>query len=101
MYANVICHAELSSFMDDSRIFIPQRNIFKTEKISKNYESFSKNMVVGSKFLSISPWKSAHVAKSHIYSERGHFGASSYVKNSISIFFRKIDFSEGGPPSTK
>jgi hypothetical protein len=35
--------------------------------------------------------------KIHIYFERGDVAASFYTNNSISIFFRKIDFSEGGP----
>jgi hypothetical protein len=34
--------------------------------------------------------------KSHMYLEREDVAASSYTKNSISIFFRKIEFSEGG-----
>jgi hypothetical protein len=32
-----------------------------------------------------------------MYSERGDFGASSYDENSISIFLRKLDFSDRGP----
>jgi len=34
--------------------------------------------------------------KNHIYSERGAHGASSYAKNSISIFFEKSAFLRGG-----
>ncbi len=56
-------------------------------------------MVVRSTFLSISPWKSTHFAKSHIYSERGHFGASSYVKKTqFRFFFEKLTFLRGGVP---
>jgi len=40
-------------------------------------------------------------SKTHIYSERGTFGAYSYEKNSILIFFRKIEFSEGGALTDK
>ena len=36
--------------------------------------------------------------KSYIYSERGSFSASFHVKNSISIFLQKIDFSKEGRP---
>ncbi len=46
--------------------------------------------------FSISLSKSDRFSKTHIYSERGNFGASSYVKNSTSDFFRKIEFSTGG-----
>jgi hypothetical protein len=53
-------------------------------------------MVVGSWFLSISQLKPNRFAKSYIYSERGSFGASSHIKNSVSIFFQKIGFSKRG-----
>jgi len=53
-------------------------------------------MVVGWKFLVISLLKFDHFWKSYIYSERGNLDASSCTKNLISIFFRKIEFSEGG-----
>ena len=46
----------------------------------------------------ISLSKSDRFSKTHIYSERGNFGTSSYDKNSTSIFFQKIGFSEGGAP---
>ena len=62
----------------------------------KKHENFSENMLVGSKFSLISLWKPGRFAKTHIYSERGNFGTSSYDKNSTSIFFQKIGFSEGG-----
>ena len=67
----------------------------------KNFEILQKLLVKhdsrGSEFLSISPRKSGRFTKSYLYSERGNFGASFYVKNSISIFFRKIGFSKGAP----
>jgi hypothetical protein len=46
-------------------------------------------MVVESKFPAISPLKFGLFSKKQIYSKRGAFAASSYAKNSISIFFEK------------
>ncbi len=40
----------------------------------------------------ISLLKSGYFPESYIYSERGNFGASSYDKNSIFDFFRKVEF---------
>ena len=64
----------------------------------KNHKNFSKNRVVECNFFTISLLKPSHFSKSHIYSKRGNFGASPYAKNSILIYFRKIDFSKGGAP---
>jgi hypothetical protein len=47
-------------------------------------------------FSTISPLKFDLFLKNHIYSERGAHGASSYAKNSISIFFEKSGFLKGG-----
>ncbi len=68
-------------------------NFFKKRNTKTN---FSTKMVVGWKFLVIRLLKFDHFWKSYIYSERGNLDASSCTKNLISIFFRKIEFSEGG-----
>ena len=59
---------------------------------------FSENTVAMSKSLPLSLPKSDRFSKNHIYSGRGDFSASSYAKNSTSIFFQKIGFSEEGVP---
>ena len=84
--------------------------ISDTDRAASN-ENFTYNFKKSRKFLEkhgssahislISLSKSDRFSKTHIYSERGIFSASSYVKNSISDFFRKTDFSEGGGPLKK
>ena len=64
------------------------------KKLQKFLEKHGSRMHISS----ISLLKSDRFSKTHIYSERGNFGAASYAKNSIFDFFRKTDFSEGGGP---
>jgi hypothetical protein len=73
----------------------------KTIKKFKKSQKCLEKTIVGWKFLAIGVSKFDRFSKTHIYHERGTLGASSYAKNSILIFFRKIDFSEGGAPLNK
>jgi hypothetical protein len=73
--------------------------LIENRVLRKNHKEVSKSPEktrVGWKFLAISLSKFDRFPKTHVYSERGTFGASSYAKNSILIFFRTIEFSEGG-----
>ena len=82
--------------MINIRMFHSMLIQIKTRSKFQNRKNGLKNVVVESKFPRISRLKFGRFAKSHIYSERGDFGASSYDKNSNSIFFEKVGFRGGG-----
>jgi len=59
-------------------IFLVENHALR--KTIKNFEKLLEKTVVGWKFLAISLLKFDRFLKVRIYSERGHFGASSYAK---------------------
>ena len=64
----------------------------KFQKFTKMCRKHDSRVEVSFEILS----KFGLFSKTYIYSERGSFAAFFYVKNSISIFLQKIDFSKGG-----
>jgi hypothetical protein len=73
-----------------------EKLVFQKLKNFKKSRKFLEKHGSSAHISLISLSKSDRFSKTHIYSERGIFSASSYGKNSISVFFRKIDFFEGG-----